>query len=75
MAPRKAPTFDGKNTVCGPGYTFKCPGTRECYYGNNLGTYLDTCERKNINLAGYSLKRIRSEEQPQEWLAELSFLE
>jgi hypothetical protein len=56
MAPRKAPTFDEKNTVCGPGYTLKCPGTRECYYGNNLGTYLDTCERKNINLTWLLLK-------------------
>jgi hypothetical protein len=56
MAPRKAPTFDEKNTVCGPGHALKCPGTRECYCGNNLDTYLDTCERKNINLAWLLLK-------------------
>lgn len=40
-----------------------------------LTPILTPVKEKTLTLLGYSLKRIRPEEQPQESLAELSFLE
>lgn len=39
------------STPCGIGYDLSCEGTSDCYYGNNLDTYLDTCEDRAIDVA------------------------
>ncbi len=32
-------------TACGTDYSLACPGTRECYYANDLDSYLKDCEQ------------------------------
>jgi len=40
------------NNVCGPDLDLACEGSRDCYYGNNLDTYLDGCKDR-ANTAGW----------------------
>lgn len=42
--------------ACGSEYDLSCPGTRECYYGNNLETYLSTCKQTAMHNAWLSIK-------------------
>ena len=53
------PTVEGlalKGAACGLEYNLDCPGTKDCYYGNNLDTYLDTCEQGAFKSAWMAVK-------------------
>ena len=38
-------SYQTKSDVCGGGLDFDCPQSADCYYGNNLDTYMSDCDR------------------------------